>query len=297
MKVKIAIQGIESSFHHLATTTLLGDNHVELLKCDSFQKVVESLNNFKADFGVLAIENTIAGSILPNYNLIDNSELEILDEVYLNIQMHLMALNGESIHDIKEVHSHPVALLQCKDYLRKFPPQFKVIEGSDTASEAKRIKSQNLKGVAAIAGEQVAKEFGLHILDSNIQSMKDNKTRFVLIGRKQDRLVKNSNKATIKFELHHEIGSLSNVLQLFSTFKISLTKIQSLPIIDSPWQYAFFIDVIFEDYKLFNEVTAILEKAVKNLKILGLYRDNKDNVKSEIIKNFKEEAKNSLASQ
>lgn len=297
MKVKIAIQGIESSFHHLATTTLLDDEQIELLKCDSFDKVVESLCDFKADYGVLAIENTIAGSILPNYNLINNCGLQILDEVYLNIQMHLMALNGESIHDIKEVHSHPVALLQCKDYLRKFPPQFKVIEGSDTASEAKRIKTQNLKGVAAIAGEQVAKEFGLQILDSNIQSMKDNKTRFVLVGRQQEELIKTSNKATIKFELHHEIGSLSNVLQLFSTFKISLTKIQSLPVINSPWQYAFFIDVIFEDYKVFKEVVSILENAVKNLKILGVYRDNKENNKTEILKLIKKKANNSAVTQ
>ena len=283
MKTKIAIQGIESSFHHLAVTKLLGDDKVELLKCDSFEKVTNSLVGFKADYGVLAIENTIAGSILPNYNLIDDSDLVILDEVYLNIQMHLMALESESIHDIKEVHSHPVALLQCKDYLRKFPPQFKVIEGKDTASEAKRIKENNLKGVAAIAGEQVANEFGLKILDSNIQSMKDNKTRFVLLGRKQNTEVTNVNKASIKFELNHDIGSLSNVLQLFSTFKINLTKIQSLPVIGQPWQYAFFVDVLFEDYQLFSEVTTMLEKAVKKLKILGVYKSNKENKKSELI--------------
>lgn len=288
MKTKIAIQGIESSFHHLAVNKLLGEENVELLKCDSFEKVTNSLVDFKADFGMLAIENTIAGSILPNYNLIDGNDLVILDEVYLNIQMHLMALESESIHDIKEVHSHPVALLQCKEYLRKFPPQFKVVEGKDTASEAKKIKEQRLAGVAAIAGEQVAKEFGLKILDSNIQSMKDNKTRFVLLGRKQNVEVLHVNKASIKFELNHDIGSLSNVLQLFSTFKINLTKIQSLPVIGSPWQYAFFVDVLFEDYELFSEVTTMLEKAVKKLKILGVYRNNKENIKSELI-NFLEE--------
>ena len=283
MKTKIAIQGIESSFHHLAVNKLLGEEKIELLKCDSFEKVANSLVSFKADYGVLAIENTIAGSILPNYNLIDGSDLVILDEVYLNIQMHLMALESESIHDIKEVHSHPVALLQCKDYLRKFPPQFKVIEGKDTASEAKRIKEQSLQGVAAIAGEQVAKEFGLKILDSNIQSMKDNKTRFVLLGRQQDVEFSQANKASIKFELNHDIGSLSNVLQLFSTFKINLTKIQSLPVVGQPWQYAFFVDVLFEDYQLFSEVVTMLEKAVKKLKILGIYRSNKENNKSELI--------------
>jgi prephenate dehydratase len=284
MTHKIAIQGIESSFHHLAATTLFNNEELELLMCDSFDAVTLSLSSCKADYGILAIENTIAGSILPNYNLIDNADLEILDEVYLNIQMHLMALEGESIHDIKEVHSHPVALLQCKDYLRKFPPQFKVVEGKDTASEAKRIKEHNIKGVAAIAGEQVAEKFGLKILDSNIQSMKDNKTRFVLVGRKGANTVTEVNKATIKFELDHEVGSLSNVLQLFNTFHINLTKIQSLPVLGSPWQYAFFIDVVFEDYNLFSEVILMLERIVKKPKVLGVYRDNKNNQKSDVVK-------------
>ena len=277
MKTKVAIQGIESSFHHMAADKLFGDENIELVKCDSFKKVTDALIASKADYGIIAIENTIAGSILPNYNLIDTNEVEILDEVYLNIQMHIMALEGESIHDIKEVHSHPVALLQCTDYLKKFPPQFKVIEGKDTASEAKRIKDLGLKGVAAIAGEQVAKEFGLKILDSNIQSVKENKTRFVLLGRKHETPKEVANKASIKFELSHEVGSLSNILQLFGTFNINLTKIQSLPIVGSPWQYAFFVDVLFEDYELFNQVIKVLENAVKELKVLGVYNENKNN--------------------
>jgi prephenate dehydratase len=282
MKTKIAIQGIESSFHHVASKKLLGDA-ITLVKCDSFDKVTHCLSRYQADFGVLAIENTIAGSILPNYNLIDASGFVILDEVYLNIQLHLMALKGTSIHDIKEVHSHPVALLQCKEYLRKFPPQFKVIEGKDTASEALRIKEQQLAGVAAIAGEQVAAAYGLTILDHNIQSMKQNATRFVLLGKKEEQVFTNSNKATIKFKLDHSPGSLSNALQLFTTFKINLTKIQSLPIIGQPWRYAFFADLTFEDYSLFSEVIALLEKGVEELKILGVYRHNKDNKPSEIL--------------
>ena len=273
MKKKIAIQGIESSFHHLAAKKLLGEDQISLITCDSFDKVTQSLNQANADLGVLAIENTIAGSILPNYNLIDNSDCVILDEVYLNIQLHFMALPGESIHDIKEVHSHPVALLQCKEYLRKFPPQFKIIEGKDTASEAKRIKENRLQGVAAIAGKQVAEDYGLTILDHNIQSIKQNATRFVLIGKQDAPLTDVPNKATLKFELDHRPGSLSNTLQLFNTFHINLTKIQSLPIIGKPWQYAFFVDLLFEDYSLFNEVITLLEKGVKSLKVLGVYSE------------------------
>ena len=159
MSLKIAIQGIESSFHDMAVKKMFPNDEIKLVMCNSFEKVTASINNLNADFGVLAIENTIAGSILPNYNLIDTSNLIIIDEVFLNIQMYIMALETDTIHDIIEIHSHPVALLQCKNYLQKFPPHFKIIEGTDTASVAKKIKEENLKGVAAIAGKQVAEKF------------------------------------------------------------------------------------------------------------------------------------------
>ncbi len=278
--MRIAIQGIESSFHDMAVQQLFPNREVQLIKCDSFEKVTQEVSNFNADFGVLAIENSIAGSILPNYNLIDSGNFKIVDETFLNIDMYVMALESESIYDIEEIHSHPVALLQCKDYLQRFPPHCKIIEGKDTASEARRIKENNLKGVAAIAGKQVAEKFGLKILDSKIQNIKENQTRFIVIGRKTQADVIEANKATLKFELDHHVGSLSNVLQLLSTFDINLTKIQSLPIIGKPWQYAFFIDVLFADYILFSEVTAILEKAVKELKVLGTYRQNLNRVPS-----------------
>tara|TARA_R110000787_G_scaffold96415_5_gene199788 strand:- start:5062 stop:5934 length:873 start_codon:yes stop_codon:yes gene_type:complete len=286
MSLKIAIQGIESSFHDMAVKKMFPNQEIELVMCNSFEKVTESINDFTADFGVLAIENTIAGSILPNYNLIDASDLVIMDEVFLNIQMYIMALETETIHDILEIHSHPVALLQCKNYLQRFPPHFKIIEGSDTASEAKKIKEQNLKGVAAIAGKQVAEKFGLKILDSKIQNNSDNQTRFVLIGKEVKAYTKDANKATLKFKLDHRVGSLSNVLQLFGTFEISLTKIQSLPIVGEPWQYAFFVDVVFKDYKLFKDVIKVLEKAVKELKVVGAYKQNFENKPSQLINNL-----------
>jgi prephenate dehydratase len=284
MSLKIAIQGIESSFHDMAVKKMFPNDEIELVMCNSFEKVTASINNLNADFGVLAIENTIAGSILPNYNLIDTSNLIIIDEVFLNIQMYIMALETDTIHDIIEIHSHPVALLQCKNYLQKFPPHFKIIEGTDTASVAKKIKEENLKGVAAIAGKQVAKKFGLKILESKIQNNSQNQTRFVLVGKNNKNYSKEVNKATLKFKLDHRVGSLSNVLQLFSTFEINLTKIQSLPIIGKPWQYAFFVDVFFKDYTLFNEVIKVLEKAVEELKIIGVYKQNFDNEPSQLLK-------------
>jgi len=257
MSLKIAIQGIESSFHDMAVKKMFPNDEIDLVKCNSFEKVTTSINNLNADFGVLAIENTIAGSILPNYNLIDASNLSIINEVFLNIQMYIMALKSETIHDIVEIHSHPVALLQCKNYLQKFPPYFKIIEGADTASVAKKIKEQNLKGVAAIAGKQVAEKFDLKILDSKIQNNSQNQTRFVLVGKNIKTYSKDVNKATLKFKLDHRIGSLSNVLQLFSTFEINLTKIQSLPIIGKPWQYAFFVDVFMLHPVPFDQLASV----------------------------------------
>ena len=282
MSIKIAIQGIESSFHHQAAMKLFPKNTIELVTCDSFENVTQNVASFKADVGVIALENSIAGSILPNYNLIDAGDFKILDETFLTIDMYVMALEGETIHTIDEIHSHPVALQQCKNYLMRLQPHCKIIEGKDTASEARRIKELQLKGVAAIAGKQVAEKFGLTILEGSVQNIKENKTRFVVIGRESAEISKIANKASLKFELEHSIGSLSNVLQLLSTFDINLTKIQSLPIIGKPWQYAFFIDVLFEDYSLFQEVTNILEKAVKELKVLGVYKHNLENTPSEL---------------
>lgn len=281
--MKIAIQGIEGSFHDKAVQKLFPTRQIELVKCDSFDAVTQNVKYGKADFGVIAIENTIAGSILPNYHLVEAGDFEIFDEVFLNIQMFLMSLESESIIDIFEVHSHPVALLQCKDHLRKFPPQFKVIEGNDTASEAKRIKEYNLSGVAAIAGKQVADRYGLKILDSNIQDIKENQTRFVLIGKKGATLSeKTPNKATLRFVLGSEVGTLSNALQLLAGFDINLTKIQSLPVLGSPWKYAFFVDVIFDNINNFYNAIEQLENSVKELKILGTYTQNRENVPSEL---------------
>lgn len=281
--MKVAIQGIEGSFHDEAVQKLFPNTEIVLVKCEAFDHVVQCVKDNKADYGMLAIENTIAGSILPNYNLIDADIFEVFDEVFLNIQMYLMALETESIIDIFEVHSHPVALLQCRDYLRKFPPQFKVIEGKDTASEAKRIKENNIRGAAAIAGKQVAERYGLKILDSNIQDIKENETRFVLIGKRGASFSKKTpNKATVKFQLGSEVGTLSKALQLLAGYDMNLTKIQSLPVAGVPWRYAFFVDITFNDPKKFYDATEELSKTVKEFKIVGTYTQNNENAPSEL---------------
>ncbi len=280
--MKIAIQGIEHSFHHQAVKRLFDDQSYELICCDSFDATTQTVTTGLADFGVLAIENSIAGSILTNYNLLESGSFEIYDEVYLNIQMNLMALPGTKIHDIIEVRSHPVALLQCRDYLRQYSGQFRLIEGKDTASEAEQIAREQLQGIAAIASKDVAEAFGLEILGQQIQDIKQNQTRFVLFGRPGSTSQKTPNKASIKFQLGHEVGSLSRALGVLSDYDINLTKIQSLPVLGMNWRYAFFVDVTFEDQYKFKQAITVLQEGVKNFKLLGLYAQNKENIPSQL---------------
>ncbi len=285
--MKIAIQGIQYSYHYEAVKLLFRNQKYDLICCDSFDVTTQKVANEIADFGVLAIENSIAGSILTNYNLIESGSFEIYDEVYLNIQMHLMALPSSNIEDIVEVRSHPVALLQCGDYLRQYQGKVKLIEGKDTASEAMQIMNDQLKGIAAIASLDVARAFGLKILDRQIQDIKQNQTRFVLFGLPGSASKKIPNKASLKFQLGHEVGSLSRALGILSDHDINLTKIQSLPVLGINWRYAFFIDVTFEDQSKFDKVLIALQKSVKNFKLLGCYTENKENLPSQLAEKIK----------
>ncbi len=280
--MKIAIQGIQHSFHHQAVKQLFDMQAYTLLCCDSFDATTQAVAKGLADFGVLAIENSIAGSILTNYNLLESGSFEIYDEVYLNIQMYLMALPNTRIEDLIEVRSHPVALLQCRDYLRQFQGQFRLVEGKDTASEAEQISKEQLQGIAAIAGKDVAQAFGLEILESQIQDIKQNQTRFVLFGRPGSHSQKIPNKASIKFQLGHEVGSLSRALGVLSDYDINLTKIQSLPVLGMNWRYAFFVDVTFDNPEKFKQAIAVLKEGVKNFKLLGLYAQNKGNIPTKL---------------
>lgn len=201
MGLKVAIQGIQGSFHHQAVQKLFPKTRISLLTCNSFEAVTDAVIDARANYGIIAVENTIVGPILPNYALIDTGNFEILAETVLNVQLFAMALPNESINDIREIHSHPVALLQCRNYLNRFPKSFKVIEGKDTASEAKRIADEKLTGIATIAGKQVAAKYGLKILDRNVQDLQENHTRFVLLGKKEKRFGDKVNKACLKSEL------------------------------------------------------------------------------------------------
>ena len=270
----IAIQGAEGSNHHKVARDFYGTS-IHLIECMSFDVLVNSLINGEADLGVMALENTIAGSIIPNYALIDNNNLHIVDEEYLNIHHHLMALKGQKIEDIKEVWSHPMALLQCKEFFKKHS-HIKLVEDVDTAEVAKRIAKENLVGIAAIAPKIAAEIFSLEVLEDEIQTMKDNSTRFVIVQTsKPNNGVDQINKASIKFQLNHKRGSLAAILNVLSDCKMNLTKIQSLPVIETPWKYSFFVDVTFEDYKDYEKAEAIIKIMAEEFKILGTYKNGR----------------------
>lgn len=274
MKKIIAIQGAQGSNHHKVALDFYGDA-ITLKECMSFDALVDSLLDNTAHIGVMAIENTIAGSIIPNYALIDTYNLHITGEEYLNIHHHLMALEGQSIDDIKEVWSHPMALLQCKEFFKKYP-KIKLVEDVDTAEVAKRIAKEQLQGIAAIAPSIAAEIFNLAILEDDIQTIKDNATRFVIVQKEEPNIgIDSINKASLKFQLNHKRGSLATILNVLSDCKMNLTKIQSLPVIETPWKYSFFVDVTFNDYQDYKKAESILEIMAEEFKILGTYKNGR----------------------
>ena len=270
----IAIQGAEGSNHHKVARDFYGET-IQLKECMSFDVLVDSLLDGSATYGVMALENTIAGSIIPNYALIDKHNLHITGEEYLNIHHHLMGLKGQGIADIKEVWSHPMALLQCKKFFKKHP-QIKLVEDVDTAEVAKRISKENLAGIAAIAPKIAAEIFNLTIIEDEIQTIKDNATRFVIVQTHEPTNgIDQINKASLKFQLNHKRGSLAAILNVLSDCKMSLTKIQSLPVIETPWKYSFFVDVTFEVYEDYKKAATIIEIMAEEFKVLGTYKNGR----------------------
>lgn len=270
MDTKIAIQGIRGSFHHQVILEYYHED-AAIAECLSFEELVDNLLAGESKLAVMAIENSIVGSIIPNYALIDKHDLQIIGEHYLDIHQNLMALEGQNITDITEVHSHPMALLQCMEFLKNHP-HIKLVEDKDTAETAKRIHENQLTGIAAIASKSAAKLYDLEILASEIQTVNNNMTRFVILKKEKSELPHQEiNKASVKFELDHKRGSLAAVLNVMSDCKLNLTKIQSLPKIDTPWKYAFFVDVTFEHYHDYQKAKSLLEMMVPHFKVLGEY--------------------------
>jgi len=272
--MKIAIQGVTGAFHEIAAREYFGKD-VETLNCEQFKDVFNSVENATADFGIVAIENTIAGSILENYLLLKKSKLKVVGEINLHITQNLMALPNVKMEDIKEIYSHPIAIQQSKDFLDNYP-NIRIINWSDTASSAQKIAEENLTTAAAIASEHAAELYGLQILARNIQTHKQNFTRFLALSRYAVDVPEN-NKASICFELTHQPGSLVDVLGEFKKNNINLTKIQSLPIVGSPFQYTFYVDLEWTDRSNFDKSITRVLNLVSNLSVLGEYKGARNN--------------------
>ncbi|MCC7401843.1 MAG: prephenate dehydratase [Chitinophagaceae bacterium] len=267
----IAIQGYEGSFHQVAAQYFFGKD-VPVLPCATFKEVIRnSIDKNKADGGVMAIENSIAGSILPNYNLLQSSDLQIIGEVYLQIEQNLMVNPGVTLEDIHEVHSHTMALQQCYEFLDKF--KWKLVETEDTAFSARYIYQRKSKHIAAIASSLAAELFGLHMIAPSIQTLENNYTRFLVLKRKDvATVVEKADKASVNFHTDHSRGSLAKVLNKISDAGINLSKLQSFPIPGSDFKYSFHADMEFENISQFEEVIESIKPLTKVVKIYGIYR-------------------------
>lgn len=267
--MKVAIQGIATSFHEVAAMQHFGQE-VQTVECLTFHDLCETIKDGNADFGVMAIENSIAGSILPNYFLLQQYHFTILGEVYLPIRMHLMALPGVELSAIKVIESHPMAIRQCSDYLDQLK-NVEIRESDDTAWSAKKIWENKLTDTAAIANEQAAKKFGLSILERRIETHKKNFTRFLVLSKRNGEQ-NGGNKASISFEVANEVGSLADALMTFKSQKINLSKIQSVPIIGKPSEYTIHVDVEWKRRRDYDEAIYHLVRQVRNLNIIGEYK-------------------------
>jgi prephenate dehydratase len=268
---RVAIQGYEGSFHQEAVRIFFGEK-TNILACARFEDVVKSATDpGLCDAAVMAIENSIAGSILPNYSLLRKSDLVIGGEIYLQIRQNLVVNPGITLKDIKEVHSHPMAILQCMDYLNEY--DWKLIETEDTALSAKHIHQRKSKHIAGIASSLAASLFQLVMIAPDIHTMKNNYTRFLVLHRKENVLpVPDANKASVTFQTDHSRGSLAKVLTLIADAGINLSKLQSYPIPGSDWKYSFHADMEFENTSEFENVIEVIKPAISDLKIYGVYR-------------------------
>lgn len=273
---KVAIQGIKGSYHDIAIREFFKNEDVNIVCCTNFKNVFESVKNGES-LGIVAVENTIAGSIMQNYNHFKEEDVFIFGEIKLRISHCLAALPGQHIEDIKEIYSHPIALRQCEDFLEK--RNWSISEGEDTASSAKEIADKKIKGRAAICSTLAAKEYNLEILETSIETNKHNFTRFLLFSDRWDidqySEKGNTEKASLVFSMPHETGALSQILSILSFYENNLTKMQSTPIVGREWEYMFFVDLTYKNYIKYKQSLDAIRPLTKNLKILGEYKIGK----------------------
>src|SRR3569833_2211157 len=271
---RVAIQGIRASFHEEAAFLHFGED-IQTIECNSFKQTSEALQNRDADYVVMAIENSIAGSILPNYSLMMSYNFPVVGEVYLPIQLHLLALPGVKFEDIKYVTSHPIAIRQCVDFFDEYP-HLKVVESSDTAACAKRIRDEELTDTVAIANTLAAKLYQLDIMERRIESNKKNFTRFLILTQHENVEKKDNDKASLCFQVSNQVGALARVLQIFAEQNINMSKIQSMPVLGKRNEYNFYVDVEWENNKQYDTAIRQVLKYTQNFNILGEYERHDD---------------------
>ena len=276
--ISVAIQGVRGSFHEMAAIEYFRDEEVLTVPCETFGDLFMAVREGMADFGIVAFENSVAGSILPNYDLLLRSRLPVTGEICIRIRQNLLALPGQQLSDIREVHSHPMALQQCSHFVNEMRQQgVKVVEAADTALSARIISEGRHYGSGAIASTSAADMYSLTVLKQEIEDDSLNFTRFLIISGSgmasvEGRKPAGSDKAMVCFSLPHKVGSLSQVLSVLAFYQISLTKIQSLPIVGKPWEYMFHIDLIYSDYNRYRQALDAIRPLTEGLEVVGEFR-------------------------
>jgi prephenate dehydratase len=267
----IAIQGGYGAFHEIAAHHFFKNDDIEILPRNTFRDMVSTLKGRQCDFGIMAIENSLAGSIIPNYNLIINSNMHITGEIYLRIKQNLVAMPGVKIDELNEVYSHPMAILQCQDFFDAHP-HIRLIESMDTALSAQEVAEKKARDLGAISSKMAAEKYGLEIISESIETNKKNYTRFLILSENGIQIPKEEvNKASIFFTVAHKFGSLSKILSILSYYEINLAKIQSMPIVGKDWEYMFFVDVEINDYDMYKRSLEAIGPFTPSIGILGEY--------------------------
>jgi prephenate dehydratase len=272
--LRVCIQGYSGAFHEIAARFCFEEQEISLVPAHTFEELIEQLESGEqADIGLMAIENTLAGSLMHNYKLLHQSSLHIVDEVYLRIKQNLMALPGKKISDLTEVHSHPVAIEQCRHFFRAYP-HIRLVQMVDTALAARNIQEQQLENVGAIASSLAAEIYGMEMLATGIETNKKNHTRFLVL-QKTEEVKSNADKVSLSFSVDHEVGSLYKLLAVLAAYNINLTKIQSAPIIGRPWEYRFFVDFVSAGTMSIVQAIDAIRPLAHNLKVMGVYPTGK----------------------
>ena len=273
--IRVSIQGYAGAFHETAARQFFTDREVTIVPAHTFEEVVEQVTAAeKSDTALMAIENTLAGSLMSNYHLLHNNDVRITGEVYLRIKQNLMALPGTRIENLREVYSHPIAIAQVRRFFRDYP-NIRLIEAADTALSARHVKETQDPTRGAVAGELAAELYGLEILAPSIETNKLNHTRFLVLDKGKYTGQDKGNKVSLSFCVSHEAGSLYRVLAILGAYQINLTKIQSMPIIGQPWQYRFFVDFVAEGEVGWQQAMEGISPITQDLRVLGVYEQRR----------------------